>query len=222
MRSAVVALTLVGLTAASCSDLSTGPSPLTGDSDFGSMGSMLSGTVFETTPEGPRPLQSGLLFLTYNGNRLERPIDSAGRYTARNLRDGATVSVEVAGAGTGAGHQPCAAIAVIHGDTVLDVEYNPLHVRGTGGSPRLSGTVSIVLGSAREPLRAVKVQYLNASTVVAYTFTDDEGRYELCRLPTGTGRLEVTDATPWDYGGPYAKQDLNISGDVALDIEIRR
>ena len=53
--------------------------------------------------------------------------------------------------------------------------------------------------------------------VLARTYADADGRYALCRLPTGAGCLEVnTSRIAWEYEGKQIAVD--VQGDMTLDL----
>ena len=187
----------------------------------------LQGTVFETTPEGRRPVPGAYLNVLSHGPEggygVAAYADAEGRYTVGTLRNGATVLVHAMGGLDGAGfhrHQPCVARAVVDGDTVLDVEFNHTDVRGTGGSPTVSGVVFETTPTGRQPVRDRQVYYYAPNILAAHTITDDNGRYEFCKVPIGAGKVFVTDPTDWDLGGPAAERIVNVFGDIVVDLEI--
>jgi len=189
----------------------------------------LQGTVFETTPEGRRPVPGAYLNILGHdrgsGYGITAYADAAGRYTVGTLPNGSTVLVHAMGGLNGAGfhrHQPCVATSVVDGDTVLDVEFNHRDVRGTGGSPTVSGVVFETTPTGRQPVRDRQVLYYASNILAAHTITDANGRYEFCKVPVGVGKVFVTDPYDWDLGGPAAERLVNVFGDVVVDLEISK
>ena len=184
----------------------------------------VSGTVFETTAGGRRPLGGAYLLVmvrlggTINGTTMNA--DAEGRYSIpqRLVVNGGTAIVYAAG---GAGrHQPCVASAAISGETVLDVEYNPKEVPGTMGSPTVSGVVFRSTPEGRQPLVDHRVMYYAANLLAAQTVTDGAGHYRFCSVPQGAGSVFVPDPFDFDLGGPLIERDVQVLGDVVLDLEI--
>ena len=192
---------------------------------------ILQGTVFETTPGGRRPVPGAYLNVLSRsdgpggGYGLTAYADAEGRYTVGPLPGGSTVLVHAMGGLDNVGfyrHQPCVAKAVINGDTGLDVEFNHRDVRGSGGSPTVSGVVFEMTPTGRQPVRDRQVMYYSPNILAAHTITDVNGRFEFCQVPAGLGKVFVTDPTDWDLGGPAAERTVNVAGDVVIDLEISR
>jgi len=111
---------------------------------------------------------------------------------------------------------------VVNGDTVLDVEFNHKDVRGSGGSPTVSGVVFETTPTGRQPVRDRQVLYYAPNILAAHTITDANGRYEFCKVPVGVGKVFVTDPYDWDFGGPAAERTVTVLGDVVVDLEISK
>lgn len=189
----------------------------------------LQGTVFETTPEGRRPVPGAYLnVLGHHGGSgygITVYADAEGRYTVGTLPKGSTVLVHAMGGLDRAGfhrHQPCVATAVVKGATVVDVEFNHKDVRGSGGSPTVSGVVFETTPTGRQPVRDRQVLYYAPNMLAAHTITDANGRYEFCKVPVGDGKVFVTDPSDWDLGGPAAERIVSVLGDVVVDLEVSR
>jgi len=218
------------LVAACAGSPPTEPSPIgTRASDTSSV-STLQGTVFETTPAGRRPVPGAYLNVLTHGSQggygFTAYADAEGRYTVGNLHNAVTALVHAMGGldGAGAGrHQPCVAKAVIRGDTVLDVEFNRKDVRGSGGSPTVSGVVFETTATGQQPVRGREVFYYSPNVLAAYTMTDDNGRFEFCKVPVGAGRVLVNSpfAGDWDYGADI-ERIVNVSGDTVVDVDITK
>src|SRR5581483_1260053 len=82
--------------------------------------------------------------------------------------------------------QPCVASAVVNRDTTIDVELLPTDgpsAPPSAASPLITGFVYESTAQGRKPLRDVHISVDAANDVwVAYTRTDDEGRFFLCRV----------------------------------------
>jgi hypothetical protein len=221
------------VTAANCAESPANPSSLSSPSPTSSplppgTSATLTGTVFETTPDGPRPVPGAYLnAIGGGGDSISAYADADGRYAFTNKQVGATVivqAVSVPGVRV-ARHQPCVASVVMQKDSSVDVEFNLAGVRGTGGPPLVSGTVFQTTPGGRQPVPERQVMYYvvtpsGASFLATSTFTDDEGRYEFCKVPLGPGRVWVTDPSNWD-GFPAATKDVSVSvGDVVVEIDI--
>ena len=227
----MIAWALFAILVAGCTEAPpTSPSPSgTPAVDTSSPGTTLQGTVFETTPDGRRPVPGAYLnVLSHHegsGYGMTTYADAEGRYTVGPLRNGSTVLVHAMGGVDGAGfqrHQPCVAAAVVNGDTVLDVEFNHKDVRGSGGSPTVSGVVFETTPTGRQPVRDRQVLYYAPNILAAHTITDANGRYEFCKVPVGVGKVFVTDPYDWDFGGPAAERTVTVLGDVVVDLEISK
>ena len=188
---------------------------------------MWRGTAYETSPQGRRPL-AGVELLVFvensgTGNATTTTSNSEGRYEfpANLLEDGATARVYAMGGAGFYRHQPCVATTRIQGATVLDVEYNPRHVTGTGGSPTVSGRIFQPTSAGRQAVPDLQVLYYVGNQLAANTWTSEDGRYEFCSVPTGAGKVFVPDFSDWDYWGPLVEQSVNVAGDLVVDLEIR-
>jgi hypothetical protein len=209
---------------AGCSE-SVSPAPPTAPSPPVATHFTLSGTVFESTPEGQRPLGGAYLheidWLGGRGYGHSLRADADGRYSVANLPRGATAIITVVFSGrSGRLHQPCAATAIMNADKVVDVEYNAFGVRGTGGSPTLSGLVFEDTAAGRQAVPDKKVLYYGNDTLQAFTWTGPDGRYEFCRLPKGPGNVVVSVVEDFEVGGPTKEKSVVINGDAVLDIDI--
>ena len=187
----------------------------------------LQGTVFETTPEGRRPVPGAYLNVLGHtpggGYGVTTYADAEGRYTVGTLPNGSTILVHAMGGLDGIGfhrHQPCVAKAVLQRDTVVDVEFNLNTVRGSGGSPTVSGVVFETTAQGPQPVRDRQVLYYSPNVLAAHTITDANGRFEFCRVPIGVGKVFVTDPYDWELGRPAAERTVTVSGDVIVEMDI--
>ena len=104
-------------------------------------------------------------------------------------------------------------------DTRRDIE-----VVGSGSpgfrydSPTLSGIVYESTADGRRPLPNTRVLFsIDASSGFdAYTDTDADGRYILCRIPRGSGRLGAGDCNDAVFWFP-----VEVNGDMTVDADLR-
>ena len=188
----------------------------------------VSGIVFESMPDGSRrpvPDVSILREVTYarvgGSGDSGWTTDSEGRYAIGDLPAGSRVSVV---AFTGPWYQPCAATATMTADVSIDIEIarRVPPTRTLHSPPILSGIVSqIGTDGRRQPLAARDVYFMAQcrGLVVARTYTDAEGRYELCRLPTGPGCVTVN-MSEGDFDISEHRTQVSIDGSTRLDIEV--
>jgi hypothetical protein len=209
-----------------CSEVPTSPNATSPSN----LPAIVRGTVFETTPEGGRrPLAGALVNALTNGPEggygFMAYADAEGRYTFADLHRATTVLIHAMGGLDNVGffrHQPCVAKAAINGDTRLDVEFNHKSMPGSGGPPLVSGVVFQTTSAGRQPVQNRRVIYYAPNVLGAYTFTDDNGRFEFCKVPLGPGKVFVTDPEDWDLGGPAAERTVNVQGNMVVDLEITK
>lgn len=222
VRAVLIAAVAFCITGAGCMESPTTPSQPSPPSL-----ATLTGTVFETTPDGRRPVPGAYLnALGGGGDSISAYADADGRYAFTNKEIGALVlvqAVSVPGVRVPR-HQPCVESVVMQRDSVVDVEFNLAGVRGTGGPPFVSGTVFQTTATGREPVPMRMVLYYvkpsSASYLATFTYTDAAGRYEFCKVPLGPGWVWIQDPTNWD-GIPAAVKDVSVpGGEVLLDIDI--
>lgn len=106
--------------------------------------------------------------------------DDQGRYLAERVTVGGVAVSAALGThlGRAAGRIPSAgATATV--DVTLD------------GDVRVHGVVSVLAGAVTRPVADVLVTYSQGATVLGFTVTDTQGRYELDGLPPGAYRLEA-------------------------------
>jgi hypothetical protein len=191
----------------------------------------LSGLVFETAAAGVQPVSGvGILRELRDASSLSGEsgwtTDANGRYAIEGLPSNSRVAVAVF---TGGWHQPCAVTATMTSDVTLDIEIARIvggqlpSSRTLRSSPTLSGTLFQRLSDGqRHPAPMTEVYYMNGcrGTVLARTYTDAAGRYELCRLPISEGCVQVNRSTETDYS--FQNTPVVIRGDTNLDIELER
>ncbi|HEU5258192.1 MAG TPA: hypothetical protein VFU28_19535 [Vicinamibacterales bacterium] len=187
-------------------------------------GFQLSGTVFETTAQGSRAVSGGRIFFwigsLYGGQIV---VDASGRYVIPGLGAAPIVrltwmpDLQMSELGF---HQPCPAnVAMPSADTHRDIEVVRSDSPGFRyDSPTLSGVVYESTADGRRPLPHTRVLYsIDASSGFdAYTDTDADGRYILCRIPRGSGRLGAGDCNDAVFWFP-----VDVNGDMSVDADLR-
>jgi hypothetical protein len=118
-------------------------------------------------------------------------------------------------------HQPCLASALVNRDTTINVELRPTDGPSAppppAASPLITGFVYESTAEGRKPVRGVHISVDAANDVwVAYTRTNDEGRFFLCRVNAPV-QMVVS-------GNGYQDrwQSIPGTGDMHLEIELRR
>jgi len=232
LQALVISLTLIGACGGSDdgSGQSSSPSPVPSSLAAPSVstpvpaGFQLSGTVFETTPQGSQAVSGGHIFFwigSHYGGQIG--VDASGRYVIPGLVAAPIVRLTwmpdwpMLELGL---HQPCPAnVSMPSADTQRDIEV----VRsGSPGfrydSPTLSGIVYESTADGRRPLPHTRVLYSidGSSGFDAYTDTDADGRYIPCRIPRGSGRLGAGDCNDAVFWFP-----VEVNGDMSVDADLR-
>jgi hypothetical protein len=191
----------------------------------------VSGTVFEYTAAGPRPLPNvSLLVHPYPLEQgfLKATSDAAGRYSVSGIRSGIAVSIAPE---LGSGYYaPCPnGSDTITSDRTIDVHVVSAAVVSTAGAPStvprlgsiwVSGTVMERTPNGMRPISGASVNLAgndeNDPRLGSNTLTDAMGRYLLCPAIPGTGtdtyamiRVQRDGYQPalraaflgWDYDG---------------------
>ena len=185
-------------------------------------GFRLSGTVLESTPQGTRAVSGGHIFF-WVGSRSggQVSVDTTGRYVIGGLAPGPIVRLTwMPDADRLDLHQPCPAnLSMPAADAQRDIEV----VRsGSPGfrydSPTVSGIVYESTADGRRPLPHTRVLFSidESGGFDAYTDTDADGRYVLCRIPRGSGRLGVGDCNDAVF---WLRVEVN--GDTVVDADLR-
>jgi hypothetical protein len=116
--------------------------------------------------------------------------------------------------------QPCLASAAVNRDTTLDVELLPTDgpsAPPSAAGPLITGFVYESTPQGRKPVGGVHISVDAANDVwVAYTKTDDEGRFFLCRVNAPV-QMVVSGNGYQDWW-----QSIPGTGDMQLEIELRR
>jgi len=117
-------------------------------------------------------------------------------------------------------HQPCPAnLAMPAADAQRDIEVVGLDSRDFRyDSPTLSGIVYESAANGRRPLPHTRVLYSidESGGFDAYADTDTDGRYVLCRIPRGRGRLGAGDCNDAVFWFP-----VEVNGDTFVDADLR-
>src|SRR5580765_8417039 len=188
----------------------------------------LSGIIFETTQNGPRPIESGTLEYSVddpgptavNGRSIQWN-DASGRYSI-DVPAGAHVRVIAFAKDFSKFSQVCAANTVMTKGATLDVE---LVRSGQAVSNRRSPTLSGIIfrtaaGGGRHSYANSFVEYKSIGFQFlrdAYTTTDADGHFEFCNLSLGRGSLSVGDCNEGSnsWGSP-----VDLSGDTVIDLDL--
>ena len=186
-------------------------------------GFRLSGTVVESTSQGFRPTPGGGVFF-WIGSRFggRVAVGPDGRFEIGGLTPAPIIRLTWTPSFESPGlHQPCPVIVAM---PAADVERNIEVVRFGAGdyrfeSPTVSGRVYETTASGPRPLPHTRILYsLDASAGYdAYSETDAEGRYVLCRIPRGSGRLGAGDCNDAVFWLP-----IDVNGDKVIDVDLRR
>ena len=117
--------------------------------------------------------------------------DAEGSYSLADVPSGTRLALVVARR-----LQPCAAVATVVGNVVLDIDVLKSGFdRSPHISPTLSGLVFYTVDGARRLYRdGAAISFFSSSVAgghlsLARVITDDEGRFELCRLRSGPATL---------------------------------
>jgi hypothetical protein len=180
----------------------------------------VSGLVFESTPQGDRPIAGAefeihtLIGFTVLGTVSS---DAEGRYMVSNLAPGITIALSRS---SGSFHlaQQCVASTTVGADNVLDVELGSVYPSARlSRSPVVSGLIFERTAAARQPVPNAQIYYdwdCGDGNPEAGIASDANGRYELCRLPRG-GCVDV-----FLRDGRFASRSVDAQRDTVLDIEV--
>ena len=149
------------------------------------------------------------------------PVDTTGRYVIDGLPVAPIIRLTwVPGLGQFDLHQPCPAnIAMPAADAVRDIEVVRFgSQRFSYDSPTVSGIVYESTTDGRRPLPHTRVLFSmdDRGGFDAYSETDVNGRYLLCRIPRGPGRIgagDCNDAVFWSL--------VEVNGDTIVDVDLR-
>ena len=204
-------------------------------------GFRLSGTVVESTSQGFRPTPGGGVFF-WIGSRFggRVAVGPDGRFEIGGLTPAPIIRLTWTPSFESPGlHQPCPVTVAM---PAADVERNIEVVRFGAGdyrfeSPEGEKTLCELFGGRSQlivyhfmlgpdwdagcpgSLPHTRILYsLDASAGYdAYSETDAEGRYVLCRIPRGSGRLGAGDCNDAVFWLP-----IDVNGDKVIDVDLRR
>jgi len=194
----------------------------------------LSGRLVEGTTQGVRPIADARIMITIfpppgvfprpSGSRSVLS-DSEGRYVVGEVPHQHSVVLKAEFPYATGRLQPCAAALTMDADARLDVELvaSPRTPRTIQGSPTISGVVYETSAEGRRPLAGADVGYeagcWTGEFPSAWTKTDLNGRYELCRLPS----VEIVSngcVTAFAAGRSSSSGLLNPRADMIVDIDL--
>jgi len=212
-------------------------SPSTSQSSPASGDPSLTGTVFEATSDGRRPLEGARIFVVdlEDGPYGYRPwyelrSDATGRFSTGMPGAASRVVKVTAFAPSASGpifngsglFQLAAVRATIAGATTVEIELVSGDIAPRGaGFPLLSGVIFERTAGGRRPAADMAVLYSSRGHDGAdvYGRTDAEGRYRFYGVPTGDGYLSpaCTRATTLPLNFRALTFPVTVAGDTVLD-----
>lgn len=187
----------------------------------------LSGAVFESTPHGVHGVSGANISIWaqegLSGHHVGSMVsDSNGTFRLLNMYNAFIVLY----ADKPGYRQPCAAAFDFRADTEHDIEIVPMATLLAGvpsrlrdASPTISGVVFEETPEGRTPVAGAEVSLeWIPDLLTAWTISDGDGRYTLCRVPAG-----LVDVGAVKSG--YFPTDLAVrmtDADVELDLQLRR
>lgn len=195
----------------------------------------ITGTLTELGAQGQQPVAGAridvFLYSSRRGGHWMSDVTEAdGRYELWGIPTDA-IAVLYAGKADPGYVQPCVHQLTVTSDTSQDIEIVPISAGGAaagaaarrGTGPFVTGTV-FALGpdGTRLPIPSAMVGLGGDMTpVTAATLTDADGRYVLCGVPHGTNEFGVT-AQGYDIAKNPMPRTIDVSGDMAVDVELKR
>jgi hypothetical protein len=221
----LIALPLLAILAGCTESRSTLPSAPSPTPPSANAVYTLSGTVFESTANGIRPVPDATISQqlevspgSFYGTHVKA--DGEGRYVIGDLPHGVKVALRVHRHLWG---QPAPADAVMTSNQVLDIELVPPGERSRNpASPRLSGVVYEMTPTGPVPAVHARLYYtFNCRGVTLPMYTGPDGRYEFSRLPSGLGCVEgsITENGAEDPRA-FGTGRIVVAGDTVLDITL--
>jgi hypothetical protein len=217
--------------AVACSEQSAGQSPTSPSATLPSpsatpqpplipvTGPTLSGSVYEVTPQGLRPVSFGNVWYSVDGGRIKIVnLDATGRYTISALPTGSGIRLTANSPGL---QQTCAVYTIVEAaDTVQDIKLVRSGTHdATCDGPTLSGVVFRIVEGEKRPLKDQRVGFYSADQSGAwdvYATTNAEGRFEFAGLSRGAGSLLAGDCSDAMDSKP-----IEIRGDTnAVDFDL--
>jgi hypothetical protein len=184
-------------------------------------GQTLSGIVIATTPDGTRPLPRARVIAAKLGTCCEWgsvTADEGGRYVVP-VPSGDRIRIFAFPPIGSILFQRSVTIPDVNGTAGLDIELVSAETRGIRyGSPTLSGIVYYMTEAGPRTWAHSPVTYSSSQGpwYDAYVKTDEQGRYELGRIPLGPGGIRAGDCSDQALGGA----SVDIGGDTVVNIDI--
>ena len=195
----------------------------------------ITGTITELGPEGQRPVEGAridvyLIASHRSGHWMTDVTEADGRYELWGVFTDA-IAVLYAGKGDGLYVQPCVHQVTVSSDMSVDIEIVPRSAGGAAANDAARrGTGSfltgVVFGQGPDGTRAPIPEAMvfldgNITALNATTITDADGRYVLCGIPRGSHEFAATAAGGYDIS-KNPPRTIDISGDMTLDVELKR
>lgn len=182
-------------------------------------GFRVSGRVFEATASGSSVAGGGIRFWLDDSFGGHVEVDANGRYAVTGVAAGRLLRLAWTSSGATKGIYQLSPVNVrVEGDSERDIEVARVAL-GTFacGSPRLSGIVFEVTDRGRKPLADTRVVYTipGRAGFDVDTRTDAQGKYTLCQLPPGVGRLGAGDCND-----AVLPQPVDVKGDTSFDVDL--
>ena len=204
----------LGMLAFACSERSAGQSPTSPSATLPSpsatpqppiipvTGPTLSGSVYEVTQQGLRPVSFGNVWYSVDGGRVKIVnLDTSGRYTISALPTGSRIRLTANSPGL---QQTCAVYTVFEAaDTVQDIKLVRSGTHdATCEGPTLSGVVFRIAEGEKRPLKDQRVGFYSADQSVAHgTYTRPPTPTAVSNSPAFHADQEpcwpVTAVMPW-------------------------
>jgi hypothetical protein len=198
----------------------------------------VSGTIFEHTVTGRRPLGGFQFTVTGSGGSgspltVDVTSDADGRYEATGFPGMTEITVSLAGYRT-----PCPlhTVLVLNSNSILNLDVVSDATLASTGIPqslptnfplRVSGTVTETVTAGGGPVRGVALELFyglptsESDRALASTLSDAAGRYLVCVPPPG-GTDQMFSIHARKSGYQPATQSVQMVGAERLDFELRR
>jgi len=218
---------IASLTAFACGGSSSPTGPTQPQSQPQPQPSTISGVVVVRTPQGDRPANPYPLEAWIEAERAFRRVsfDADGRYEVSGLTSGSWVWFLVLGYWS-----PCAhAVTTVPGRLTRDiVVFDTFSVPTDPDAPgfrSITGNVYAQTESGRRPLTGAQVEYAvtssagtqSGSAIVAWTRTDNGGRFRLCGLPL----VSAGDVIASDANERQVRRSVPPGPSTSIDLEFR-
>ena len=181
---------------------------------------LVSGVVTELVDGVSRPLpdRSVWLFVSQDrtGGGTSLTTDQDGRYSARVPKSRVFVTSLSSNR-----QQPCVASVAVDKDTILDVQVVPTGSAANppaAASPLITGIVYEATLTGRIPVRRALIALdESVDNYVAWTYTDNEGHFFLCRVSVPL----LMSVSANGYQASFS-QRIAGAGDLNFEIELKR